>query len=417
MNPIVSVEGLGKRYRLGSPRPLLARLRNGLWGPQPGQAPNRRAEFWALREANFNVHPGEVVGIIGRNGAGKSTLLKILARIVAPTTGRAVLQGRVGCLLEVGTGFHPDLSGRENIYLSGALLGMRRAEIHRVFDDIVAFAEIERFLDTPVKRYSSGMYVRLGFAVAAHLEPEILIVDEVLAVGDLAFQRKSLARMREVARNGRTVLFVSHSMSAISTLTHRALLLEQGRIVADGPTAEVVSRYLAGAYVPHAEWRAAQENAAPMQILRVAAGQDGRIGATELNAADDVEFTVEYAVRQPVRGAVVALVVHAGDGVLLFSTEDTDTAPELLDERMPGRYVCRVRIPGGWLNQRQYFVRASCGVPAAAVYDNVEALGFMLVHRGDHITRGHRAAAYLLPTLTWMTELRRATAELAGVVP
>jgi len=210
----------------------------------PGWTRPAAEDFWALRGVSFDVGRGEVVGIIGRNGAGKSTLLKILSRITRPTEGMVETRGRIGSLLEVGTGFHPELTGRENIFLNGAILGMRRAEILGKFDDIVAFSEIERFLDTPVKRYSSGMYTRLAFAVAAHLEPEILIVDEVLAVGDAQFQRKCLAKMGDVARGGRTVLFVSHNMTALSSLCQRALWLAEGRLVADGPAGEVVARYL-----------------------------------------------------------------------------------------------------------------------------------------------------------------------------
>jgi len=246
---IIQVEGLGKKYRLGLVRhdTLRDRLAHALgaplrWGRQPpGGDP---ADFWALRDVSFEVRRGEVLGIIGRNGAGKSTLLKVLSRITEPTTGRVTLHGRVASLLEVGTGFHPELSGRENVFLNGAILGMSRGEIRRKFDDIVAFAEVEKFLDTPVKHYSSGMYVRLAFAVAAHLEPEILIVDEVLAVGDLEFQRKCLGKMAEVAGGGRTVLFVSHNMPAIQRLCGRGLYLRQGSIVVDGRAREVVDRYL-----------------------------------------------------------------------------------------------------------------------------------------------------------------------------
>jgi lipopolysaccharide transport system ATP-binding protein len=246
----VRAEQLSKQYRLapGVPRvdtlrehltAAMAALRRGrLFGRRPP------TPFRALENASFTVNRGEVVGILGRNGAGKSTLLKILARVTEPTSGRCELRGRVGSLLEVGTGFHPDLTGRENVYFAGALLGMRRDEVARKFDEIVAFAEVDRFVDTPVKRYSSGMYVRLGFAVAAHLEPEILLVDEVLAVGDFAFQRKCLGRMRNHATAGRTVLFVSHNLSAVRQLCGRCLRLEGGRIVADGPADQIVDGYL-----------------------------------------------------------------------------------------------------------------------------------------------------------------------------
>jgi len=251
----IRVEKLSKRYRIGRAQQRHDTLRDalvaGLRAPlerlrRDGRGLDRPAEdtIWALKDVSFEVKCGEVLGIIGRNGAGKSTLLKILSRITEPTEGRAVIDGRVGSLLEVGTGFHPELTGRENIYLNGAILGMRRAEIDRRFDGIVAFAEIERFLDTPVKHYSSGMYVRLAFAVAAHLEPEIMLVDEVLAVGDIAFQKKCLGKMSNVARGGRTILFVSHNMAAIANLCTHAFLLEQGRITRMGNTQDVIEAYI-----------------------------------------------------------------------------------------------------------------------------------------------------------------------------
>ena len=251
---VIRVENVGKRYRIRhqAERERYVALRDVIAHKfrifPRGQAGcgNRRSEedFWALRNVSFEVKRGEVIGIIGRNGAGKSTLLKILSRITEPAEGRIELRGRVASLLEVGTGFHPELTGRENIFLNGAILGMSRAEIQRKFDEIVAFAEIDKFLDTPVKRYSSGMYVRLAFAVAAHLEPEILIVDEVLAVGDAQFQKKCLGKMQEVSRGGRTVLFVSHNMGAVSSLCHRGIWLEAGKVADTGPTREIVDAYL-----------------------------------------------------------------------------------------------------------------------------------------------------------------------------
>ena len=251
--PIIQIENIGKAYRLGQADVQHAMFRDAL--VDMFKAPFRRLKelrkptkdedlFWALRNVSFDVHQGEVVGIIGRNGAGKSTLLKILSRITEPTEGQVTLRGRVASLLEVGTGFHPELTGRENVYLNGAILGMSKAEIARKFDEIVAFAEIEKFLDTPVKRYSSGMYVRLAFAVAAHLEPEILIVDEVLAVGDAEFQKKCLGKMGEVTKEGRTILFVSHNMAAVQTLCPRAIALRNGKLVEDGKSTEVIRSYL-----------------------------------------------------------------------------------------------------------------------------------------------------------------------------
>jgi len=280
MKSAISVENLSKRYRLGDGsrapyqtlresitdaaagawRRLTKQSRNGkttrfqspVSGGRSGElqqaSPTRVAEpsdeIWALKNVSFDVRPGEVLGVIGRNGAGKSTLLKVLSRITHPTSGQVDLRGRVGSLLEVGTGFHPELTGRENIFLNGSILGMSRAEVTRKFDEIVAFSEIERFLDTPVKRYSSGMYTRLAFAVASHLEPEILIVDEVLAVGDAAFQKKCLGKMGQVSRHGRTVLFVSHQMTAVKSLCTRAILMENGQVAMDGDVDQVVDRYL-----------------------------------------------------------------------------------------------------------------------------------------------------------------------------
>ena len=250
-DPVITVENLGKRYELAHEarhdtlRDTLSHGVRGMLRRWTGGSDPTSEEFWALRDVNFSINRGEVVGIIGRNGAGKSTLLKILSRITEPTTGRITLRGRVASLLEVGTGFHPELSGRENIFLNGAILGMSRAEIRRKFDEIVAFAEVERFLDTPVKHYSSGMYVRLAFAVAAHLEPEILIVDEVLAVGDAQFQKKCLGKMSEVARDsGRTVLFVSHNTSALQAICRTGLWLQQGKVMQTGPMNECLSAYL-----------------------------------------------------------------------------------------------------------------------------------------------------------------------------
>jgi len=249
--PVITVDALSKRYRLGQVgvgtfRESLDHWREYFGGGKAGSRGkiNSDSEMWALRDVSFEVHAGEVLGIIGRNGAGKSTLLKILSRITEPSSGKAVLRGRVASLLEVGTGFHPELTGRENIYLNGAILGMKKAEISSKFDEILAFAEVEKFIDTPVKRYSSGMYVRLAFAVAAHLEPEILIVDEVLAVGDASFQKKCLGRMENVAAEGRTVLFVTHNMASIVRLCPKALLLSGGCLVGLGPANDIVRKYL-----------------------------------------------------------------------------------------------------------------------------------------------------------------------------
>jgi lipopolysaccharide transport system ATP-binding protein len=244
--PIIEVRNLSKRYRLGAIGATSIREQaSRIWDRVRGVPHADKQDYWALRDVSFDIQPGEVVGVIGRNGAGKSTLLKILSRITEPTSGTARIRGRVASLLEVGTGFHPELTGRENVYLNGAILGMNRAEVRSKFDEIVAFAEIDQFIDTPVKRYSSGMYVRLAFAVAAHLEPEILIIDEVLAVGDAQFQQKCVGRMRTDANSGRTILFVSHQLNAIAQFCSRCLYLENGRLLEDGKPRNVAQRYFA----------------------------------------------------------------------------------------------------------------------------------------------------------------------------
>jgi len=245
MSVAIRANGISKRYRLGR-RERYGSLRESLTrfvsNPFGGSKASQAEEIWALKDVAFEIPERQAVGLIGRNGAGKSTLLKILSRITEPSAGEAIIHGRVGSLLEVGTGFHPELSGRDNIFLNGALLGMKRQEIRRKFDEIVAFAEIEKFLDTPVKHYSSGMYMRLAFAVAAHLEPEILLVDEVLAVGDAAFQRKCLGKMEDVAHSGRTVVFVSHNMGAVNSLCSRAIWVDKGQVREEGPAQQIVER-------------------------------------------------------------------------------------------------------------------------------------------------------------------------------
>ncbi len=317
--PAISVSGLGKRYviqhesRHDTLRDTLHHTARKLWRRVRWGTRFTSEDFWALRDVSFDIQPGEVVGVIGRNGAGKSTLLKILSRITEPTTGRIALRGRVASLLEVGTGFHPDLTGRENVFLNGAILGMSRAEIRRKFDEIVAFAEVERFLDTPVKRYSSGMYVRLAFSVAAHLEPEILIVDEVLAVGDTQFQKKCLGKMQDVARGeGRTVLFVSHNMAAVQHLCGRCVFLRQGQVAAVGPTAEIVEGFLSEGstqegwnYTRRCPW---------IEVVGVELLAGGKPVQTVPNGSA-VTFRLAYRCSDPAqasRGVECSFIVHGG---------------------------------------------------------------------------------------------------------
>ena len=340
---VIKVENLGKKYRIGAngagsdglrhaihdlfTNPL-RKTRNGHSNANQQSAIStpQSQEFWALKDVSFEVNQGEVVGIIGRNGAGKSTLLKILSRITEPTTGRLGIRGRVASLLEVGTGFHPELTGRENVFLNGAILGMTREEIKRKFDEIVAFAEIEKFIDTPVKRYSSGMYVRLAFAVAAHLEPEILIVDEVLAVGDAQFQKKCLGKMGEVARGGRTVLFVSHNMSAVKRLCTSAMLLADGRLLDQGDTATVISSYLedgvgTDAIVELPEPLHMVKSA--LQISKVEILNSKRETSSLLLFGEQIHVKLSLKVQQSLPQVKVGIGVYA-DGVRIGTTH---TAP------------------------------------------------------------------------------------------
>ena len=321
--PVISVEALGKAYHLGQRvHHRHQTLRDAVTGWAKGAADRLRHRvtdagrsadaFWAVRNVSFDVHRGEVVGIIGRNGAGKSTLLKVLSRITEPTEGRAVLRGRVGSLLEVGTGFHPELSGRENIYLNGSILGMRKTEIDRKFDEIVAFAEVEKFLDTPVKRYSSGMYVRLAFAVAAHLEPEILIVDEVLAVGDAAFQKKCLGKMGDVVRQGRTVLFVSHNMDAIASLCSHVILVKNGTASERLTPDDGVKQYLAlgteGADLPLRDRPRQQDRPRPPVFTGLTV--TGSTGHPNIvGCGDGVTFEVDVENLGGVNGATCGIAV------------------------------------------------------------------------------------------------------------
>jgi lipopolysaccharide transport system ATP-binding protein len=355
--PVIRVSGLGKRYQLG--RQPSAQLRDriveNLWAAVravTGAAePEDAQTLWALREVSFEVGAGEVVGVIGGNGAGKSTLLKILSRITAPTEGRAEVRGRVGSLLEVGTGFHPDLTGRENVMLNGAILGMTRDEILRRFDAIVAFAEVDAFIDTPVKHYSSGMYVRLAFGVAAHLEPEILIVDEVLAVGDARFQKKCLAKIVEVARGGRTVLFVSHNMTAVQQSCTTALLLDRGRVVFQGDPRLVVSRYLAGD--GRARYIAASPGPGPAVLDAEIVDVLGR-PAPRPRVTDPIVVRMQVRLPAGSTGAHLGIGVLSADGVQVFTSNLDDVGLQL--PAGPALLRAEVRIPANTLLAGDYHV-------------------------------------------------------------
>jgi lipopolysaccharide transport system ATP-binding protein len=355
---------------------------------------------------SLTVEQGEVMGIVGRNGAGKTTLLKVLSRITEPTSGRVRYRGRVASLLEVGTGFHPELTGRENVYLNAAILGMKRGEVQRKFDAIVSFAEIERFLDTPVKRYSSGMYVRLAFAVAAHLEPEILVVDEVLAVGDVAFQQKCIGRMHEVAGSGRTVLFVSHNMGAINDLCDRAAWLHEGRLQTVGEASRVVGDYLAAGTTAVAEWRR-EDDAEPDEGFAFDAARVLVDGAPSAVVAFDSAFFVEldYRVLEELRNAVVLARVVDAQGRALFTTSDSDTTDLRGAVRAPGSYTSACRIPGSFLRPGRYWLTIEAYVPGdrdLALHE--QAVCFDVSHQGYSLNIGR--VGVITPVFDWTVRPR-----------
>ena len=373
MNDIViHVENMGKRYRIGVSPERYKTLRDTIVAGinSPIRKLRQRSSvnasstgsnlIWALRDISFDVPRGKVLGIVGRNGAGKSTLLKILSRVTEPTEGFAEIHGRVGALLEVGTGFHPELTGRENIYLNGAILGMKRIEIGRKFDEIVAFSEVEQFIDTPVKRYSSGMYLRLAFAVAAHLEPEILVVDEVLAVGDAEFQRKCMGKMSDVAQEGRTVLFVSHNMSAILRLTEETIVLDKGHLVYRAPTAEAVDYYMAAGFSGAGEraWTTEEipADAAPFTPIAIRLRDSkGQIVDT-FRSTEPFHVEVEYNLDQSITGLRVGIYLLTMRGEYVFTSFDLDDIEQFdkLGIRQEGHYISRCTIPANILNEGQY---------------------------------------------------------------
>ena len=362
----VEVNGIGKQYRIGAQQQQYRTFRETILASVKN--PKKRLHgkmtsensFWALKDISFNVESGKAIGIIGRNGAGKSTLLKILSRVTEPTEGMAVINGRVGSLLEVGTGFHPELTGRENIFLNGAILGMKQSEIDAKMDEIISFSEVDNFIDTPVKRYSSGMYLRLAFAVAANLNPEILVVDEVLAVGDAEFQRKCLGKMSDVTSEGRTVLFVSHNMSAILRLTEETIVLDHGKIAMIAPTAEAVDFYLSHGFSQEGkrEWGADEIPVSSdpfrpiaLRVLNSQGNVSDTIRSTETNS---IEF--EYELSKPIKGLRVGIYLLTTQGEFVLTSFDVDDLAlyEEMSVREAGRYISRCEIPADWLNEGRY---------------------------------------------------------------
>jgi len=425
-NSIITVENVSKCYMVGhrstqpdrTLRDVITRGANEFGRKLSDMVHGRQMiqgddveEFWALKDVTFDVKHGEVLGIIGRNGAGKSTLLKILSRITEPTRGRVSLYGRVASLLEVGTGFHQELTGRENIYLNGAILGMTQREIRKKFDEIVAFADVDRFLDTPVKRYSSGMYVRLAFAVAAHLEPEILVVDEVLAVGDAEFQKKCLGKMSNVAGGGRTVLFVSHNMGAVRSLCSRALVFANGKIVADAPAARAVEIYLQS-WMAHPEdasewcWRDSDRPGdGTLGITRLALVKADGQPAVDIQADEDFQITIQYQQDANIRGHRINLQLVTQLGEIAFMTSDHSSRTEGISR--PGTYISRCLIPGKLLNVGQYTIRLEVDQPGNRIIQKFLDVGSFTVvghHNGGTTYPDAMWPGVVSPSCRWTVE-------------
>jgi len=384
----IDAQGVSKRYRLGEFQAAYGTLRESLVhaGRRLTGKEHRSSaqELWALDEVSFRVDQGEVLGVVGKNGAGKSTLLKVLTRITTPTKGRIEIRGRVGSLLEVGTGFHPELTGRENIYLNGAILGMKRREIQKKLPDIAEFSGVESFLDTPVKRYSSGMYVRLAFSVAAHLEPEILLVDEVLAVGDAEFQRRCLGRMEDFGANGRTVLFVSHNMQAVAQLCDRAILMDDGRITRDGRSEDIVAHYLQTSAGAASSRTWTLDDAPGNDLVRLLSVRTvGGAGETVdyVDAREPVGIELRFRVLEHGQPVFPKIKLIAG-GRIAFNAMDVDRRWD--DPSLPGEYVATAWIPGNYLNEGLVSVEAAvCSLGSPKLYHHVSVYEVVSFHVQD----------------------------------
>ncbi|HEY1338206.1 MAG TPA: ABC transporter ATP-binding protein [Bryobacteraceae bacterium] len=397
----IRVEGLSKRYRINGRQAKYRTIRESITTAarsilhpmrraNGGSLNGRSESIWALKDASFEVRHGEVVGLIGRNGAGKSTLLKLLSRITEPTGGYGEIRGRVGSLLEVGTGFHPELTGRENTFFNGAVLGMRRSDIARKFDAIVAFAEVEKFIDTPVKHYSTGMYLRLAFAVAAHLEPEILLVDEILAVGDLAFQRKCLGKMGDVAREGRTVLFVSHNMAAVRALCSRGILLDRGRVEFAGPTELAIYNYQKSLSSKRTETSGVQVDFTDIQVN----GQG--YASIACGSEFDVSFTLHLNEGYP--GFYLWCLIQDGNGEYIVIAPTSNK--ELGIPSDPGRYPISLHFPALWLRPGVYGLHFKL-LGSTANSGNARFLSENVMLDVDGSDGSEATKAYLTPQVTW----------------
>ncbi len=417
----VVVNQIGKRYRIGSAptqyRTFRETLIDTITNPKKrlhGKMTESNS-FWALDDVSFDVRQGQALGVIGRNGAGKSTLLKILSRVTEPTVGSARINGRVGSLLEVGTGFHPELTGRENIFLNGAILGMKQNEIARKLDEIIAFSEVETFIDTPVKRYSSGMYLRLAFAVAAHLEPEILVIDEVLAVGDAEFQRKCLGKMSDVANQGRTVLFVSHNMSAIMRLTQETVVLEKGKLVMQAPTAEAVDYYLSHGFSQEGfrTWTPDEipADAAPFAPTEIRVLNTQGVISDTFRSTEPVVVEFEYTLQAPITGLRVGIYLLSTRGEFIFTSFDVDE-PEKYEHfrtREAGTYISRCAIPSDFLNEGRFVLGVNASTfKIKRYFHDEQSLVFNVDGTGAPGTQWPEPRAGLIrPRLSWTVEVKK----------
>lgn len=414
---IIEIENISKKYKIRSKQKsnTLRDVFLNVFKPAKNQNGGDKV-LWALRDVSFDVEEGETVALIGNNGAGKSTLLKILSRIIKPSGGKAVLRGRVGSLIEVGTGFHQELSGRENIFLNGAVLGMRRNEIRKKFDEIVAFSELEEFLETPVKFYSSGMYMRLAFAVAAHLEPEILMVDEVLAVGDLAFQRKCLSKMRDVSRRGQTVIFVSHNMQAVTRLCSRAVWIEHGHIKQDAPAKEVVANYLNSQTNTASEkiWNDLQD--APgseiARLRRIRTTDETGETASAFDIRRPVFIEISYEVLQPNQILMPSFQLYNEESICVFTSHDLDETWRHTP-RPKGFYSSRARIPANFLAEGNFFVSVSAAAyePLKVHFSERDTIAFIITDSIEgNSARGDFAGqmdGVVRPVLDWKTDFSK----------
>lgn len=416
---VITVDGLSKRYIIGHKRQKDDGIRHAIEdfirSPLRALFPDRslqqteKEEFWALKDVSFSIRRGDVVGVIGRNGAGKSTLLKILSRITEPTSGKIEIQGRIASLLEVGTGFHQELSGRENIFLNGAILGMNRQEIRRKFDEIVAFSEVEQFLDTPVKRYSSGMYVKLAFSVAAHLDPEIMVIDEVLAVGDTAFQQKCLERIRSISNEGKTVLFVSHQLSTVHSLCKKGILLEKGRVAFFGDSSSAIAQYLSHNNSTSGSWRRENKISDPPDLsFHSATIKNSKGTATsEIDGNEVFTLDLELIASKSYANAQVAVRFTNGQGIVAFTSCNTDTTKDFV-EIAKGRHSFTLTFDATMFMPGSYTLKIAAHIPQEKLLDLIDdEITFSVHDTGNHINKlKDNRLGILCPVIPWKHQKR-----------